>query len=261
MIRLRGDDFLIAFSNYYRSKVGKEASKYLNSQSLPISNVAQSRILNHWEKEGVLKDKREEGKGWRKYSPMEVVWIHILIELRKFNFSLSNIIVLKNSLEKMSDKVEFSEMPELELYVRHTLSKPKQVYLMIYPDGNGFAAFKDELDDLKEFGVVGSHISIDLLTILKKVFPRLSLKVEFTIDWNLSSSESELLYDIRSGRFNEISMELKDGKIKRYEVSEIIEDKSLFRKVAREYPFQRIETSIKEGKMVSMRRIISKKPQ
>lgn len=260
MIRLRGDDFLIAFSNYYSSEVGKEASKFLNSPSLPISNVAQSRILNHWEKEGVLKDKREEGKGWRRYSPMEVIWIHIVIELREFNFPLANLIVLKSALEKLSEKVEFSEMPELELYVRHSLSKPKPVYLMVFPDGNGVVGFKKELDDLKELGFVGSHISIDLLAILKKVFPKLSLKVEFKIDWELSNSESELLSDIRSGRFDEIALELKDGKIRRYEASELIEDKSLFRQVAEEYPFQRIETSIKDGKKVLMRRTISKKP-
>jgi len=261
MIRLRGDDFLIAFSSYYRSEVGKETSKFLNTPRLPISSVAQSRILNHWEKERVLNDKREDGKGWRKYSPMEVVWIYILIEPRKFNFSLSNIIVLKNSLEKMSNKVEFSEMPELELYVRHTLFKPKPLYLMVYPNGDGFVAFKDEIDQLKEFGVIGSHISIDLLTILKNVFPKLSLEVGFKIDGELSNSEKELLSDIRSGRFDKISLELKDGKFKRYEASELIKDESLFRHIAQEYPFQRIETSIKEGKKVSMRRTISKKPQ
>ena len=261
MVRLREDDFLIAFNSYYKSESGRETSKHLNTPNLPISEVAQSRILNHWEKEGVLNDKRNEGRGWRRYSPMEVIWIHIVIELIKFNFSLANLIVLKSALEKLSEKVEFSEMPELELYVRHSLSKPKPVYLMVLPDGNGFIGFKKELDDLKEIGFVGSHISIDLLAILKKVFPKLSLKVEFKIDWELSNSESELLSDIRSGRFDEIALELKDGKIKRYEASELIEDKFLFRQVAREYPFQRIETSIKEGNKVSMRRTISKKPQ
>jgi DNA-binding transcriptional MerR regulator len=261
MIRLNDNEFLIAFHSYFSSEGGKKASEFLNNPSFPISNVAQSRILNHWEKEGVLKDKREQGKGWRKYSPLEVVWVHIIVELRKFNFSLANLIALKKSLGKMSDKVEFSEMPELELYIRHTLLKPKQVFLIVFPDGNGFVVFMAELDDMKEHGLIGSHISIDLLAILKKVFPRLSLKVEFTIDWELSNSESELLSDIRSGRFDEITLEIKDRKIRRYEASEIIEDKSLFRQVAQEYPFQRIETSIKDGKKVLIRRTISKKPK
>ena len=71
IIRLRGDEFLIALGSYYDSVGGKATSKFLNTPKLPISNIAQSRVLNHWEKEGVLNDKRKDGKGWRKYSPME----------------------------------------------------------------------------------------------------------------------------------------------------------------------------------------------
>ncbi|MBN3582824.1 MerR family transcriptional regulator [Algoriphagus aestuarii] len=259
VIRLGGDDFLIALNSYFRSEGGNRTSEFLNTPKLPISDIAQSRVLNHWEKEGVINDKRDGGKGWRRYSPMEVIWIHIIMEMRKFNFSLSQLKKLKGELEGFSHLFEYSEMPELELYVRYTLSKPKEFYLIVYPDGSAMVAFKSEIEDLKSLGQLKNHISIDLLQILRKVFPKVSLELEFKLDWKLSESEEALIKDIRSGIFNKIELEVREGEVKRYEAEEIIRDKVLFREIALDYPYQRIESVIKDNKTVAIKRTVSKK--
>ena len=258
-LRLNGDEFLIAFSSYFGSEGGRSASKFLNERRYPISNLVPSRILNHWEKEGVIDDDRKEGRGWRVYSAIHLIWFHIILELREFSVSLVQLKGLKSSLERMSNNLEHSKMPELELYLRQSMINSKPFYLLIFKEGDGIIAFESELKALKSLNNLPNHISIDLFQIFKRVFPKMNLQPSFELDWKLSQAEEQLISDIRSNRFESIEIQLDGSEIKRYQIEEIIRDKKLFRNIALDYPFQTIETIIKDNKTVGMKRKISKK--
>ena len=61
-----------------------------------------ARVLNHWEKEGVIGDLRDGGRGWRKYSQLDRIWIQLVQQLRAFGYPLVNIKQLKEAIDKES---------------------------------------------------------------------------------------------------------------------------------------------------------------
>ena len=62
-----GDDMLIGFHYAYNTDSGIKTTKTLNEKRYSASKHANSRLLNHWEKELLLDDNRENNKGWRYY--------------------------------------------------------------------------------------------------------------------------------------------------------------------------------------------------
>lgn len=255
-----GDDFLIAFHQYFSSEKTQLLSKKLNTAIYTPPDECTSRNLNHWEKQGILTDCRPSGKGWRKYSAIEIVWVKIVLELREFNFPLEKLITLRNSLTYPGDKkFAVSQMPILEVYVAQSLIKFRPIYLLVSPEGQGIIGFKNQIEDSKEFNFIGTHVNINLATIIKSVFPKADLKFSFKMDWELSEEEEELVSMLRQGTFDKIEVKTKEGKIKTISASELINDKKLFREIANDAPFQSIETRIRDGKKVSIRRTINKR--
>ena len=61
-----------------------------------------ARVLNHWEKEGVIGDLRDGGRGWRKYSQLDRILIQLVQQLRAFGYPLVNIKQLKEAIDKES---------------------------------------------------------------------------------------------------------------------------------------------------------------
>ena len=68
-------------------------SSYRKKVNEPIhrinTNDVSFRTLNHWEQKGLIEIERgEDGGGWRKYSLLDNIWLYIITELRKFNYSI-----------------------------------------------------------------------------------------------------------------------------------------------------------------------------
>jgi hypothetical protein len=63
--------------------------KQFNQQAYTIGEEKlSSRVLNHWYQSGIITDDRLDNKGWKKFSFSEIVWISIVIKLRKFGLDL-----------------------------------------------------------------------------------------------------------------------------------------------------------------------------
>lgn len=91
-------DIKVNLENFVQESNSSELHKYLNHPDRETGAENYSaRVLNHWEKEGVLNDLREGGRGWRKYSPMDRIWIQLVQQLRAFGYPLSKIKVLKEN--------------------------------------------------------------------------------------------------------------------------------------------------------------------
>lgn len=244
---------------YVNSDGGKKTSTVLNNRFLKDESSTSSRVLNHWENAGVIDDLRKNNKGWRKYSLMDLVWIYIVRELRKFNFSLNQLRDLKNELEIKPFDTGVSNMPVLELYIRHTLNVFKPVFLIVTHNCKYEIGFKNEIDYLMEKGLIKNHISINLNSIIKKVFPNREWAIEIEKNKDLSQEELEFITMLRTGRFNRIELESKDGKIKSINAHEVLKDKKKFNELYLEYEFQNIETVIHEGKITLQKRTVKKK--
>jgi len=68
----------------------------MNQQTYTIGEEKlSSRVLNHWYQEGIITDDRPNNKGWKKFSFSEIVWMQIVIKLRKFGLDLKRIKAVK----------------------------------------------------------------------------------------------------------------------------------------------------------------------
>ena len=84
----------------------------LNKKDIKISNTfLSSRVLNHWQKRGLIDDERINGKGWRKFSSSEAIWLGIVRKLRKFGMDFDKIKKVKESLEYPQDFEKLSKFP------------------------------------------------------------------------------------------------------------------------------------------------------
>ena len=89
---LRGEAFYTAFDMYYESESGQKISEWLNDKRHRLeAGTVSYRVINHWENMGLLSGFRSSGKGWRKYSIVDRVYIEVVIALRRLGFPLEKI--------------------------------------------------------------------------------------------------------------------------------------------------------------------------
>ncbi|MBU0472084.1 MAG: MerR family transcriptional regulator, partial [Nanoarchaeota archaeon] len=100
--------------------------KYFSKQS--IEGVSY-RQINHWTEQGLIDDTRTKDSKWRKFSLIDLVWIHIIRELKEFGFPNNKIKIVK---ETILDKKE----PVLKFYIYLVYRrKEKRVDLFVLNTG------------------------------------------------------------------------------------------------------------------------------
>ena len=91
------DNQLEEFDSFVCSQ--EQMQDYLKEKKFKQRNSEISyRILNHWEKLGLIDNDRPQGKGWRKFSVIDIVWMEIIKELRNFGYSNDKILTVKRDL-------------------------------------------------------------------------------------------------------------------------------------------------------------------
>jgi len=61
----------------------------------------------------LITSNRPDDKGWRRYSLIDVVWLNIIKELRRFGYPLDQILKVKKNISRKSDN-DPSDYPYLE---------------------------------------------------------------------------------------------------------------------------------------------------
>ena len=80
------------------------------------------------EKVGLLKEKKSE-TGWRKLNFIDATYFDLLVELRKFGFSMKNLIPLKNAFYNDSHAIDSVFLEAFHGY---------EMTLVIFSDGSGY---------------------------------------------------------------------------------------------------------------------------
>jgi DNA-binding transcriptional MerR regulator len=90
-----------------------EVSENIKTRQFTMTDVGiSSRLLNHWDKSGLLMEDYEERK-WKKFNLIEYTWLQIVSEMRKYDLSHENIRNVKQSL--LSD-FRIDNIPDKELF-------------------------------------------------------------------------------------------------------------------------------------------------
>jgi len=218
------------------------------------------RIINHWQKEGLISDDRPSGKGWRMYSLMDVVWLNIITELRKFGYPLEKIKKVKESLIAPLDSLkEKHQLPMLEMYVATALIHKTPAFLLVFDNGEALAVTHKQMVNAVQFKTIGNHIQLSINAILQKIYPKKDMKPQFETFIKLSDEEFELMAMVRTGNYESITIKKKDGKIERLEATESIKADKRITELLQSGDFQNIEIKQVGGKVVCVKRTIKKK--
>lgn len=172
-----GDSFFIAYSQYMdadpiKTKEGKRTpSNIINEKKYTIKDTdATYRTINHWAKLGLIDDDREnEGKGWRKFSIVDLVWLGVLKQLREYGFSLEKI---KKGYDAIND------MPGLLEFGIYMAMAKQAVYLIVLPDGYIELATRSSLLASESTGLLVeiSYLVINLNNCLMSFLPNINYR-------------------------------------------------------------------------------------
>lgn len=252
----RNEDFIEAYEKYSDLKEAREKfglKKYQVSETL-----TSYRMINHWCEIGLFDDdvQKSEG-GWRKFSMIDVVWLSVISELRKFGLGLDAIKKLKDNLFKKHLK----HGPSIfEFYISQAILAKKKVFVVSLSDGTGDVVMANQLLNIDyadlHSPLSDSFIAIDLNKIIEKTFNKPGLAKANISTLDLTPKEIEVISKIRLDDISEITTSIKDSKINRITTKNIIQNPEnafeLTKKRLKTKGRGEITIKYENGKIVSM---------
>ena len=169
-------NFLGGFANTSLTIKGE-----LNEQKYKIDDKRlSSRLLNHWYKTGIIYDDRTDGKGWKKFSVSELVWIQIIFKLRKFGLDLNRIKLVKNYIDIYNKLDESSNCLLLDFYIMVALHSSIPIKLIVFESGQADIVRQVDIDIANQVGVIPEDfIMIDLNKLLNNLFVKKDIKADY----------------------------------------------------------------------------------
>ena len=253
----RNEAFDNGFYQYFKNKDKNKISETLNCKERNIKFKSVTyRQLNSWEAEGLLTIERE-GSEWRKFSIIDAIWVKMIKELREFGMSRKQLKVAKESLEFESKKCGVV-MPMLEFYTAFAIGAKMPVLIMIFKDGLTIPCSLVQYKVAKEFVGVENHIQLSLNDLLQGMLPDVDLSPYILPESALTIDEVELLAFMRLGKFENVEVKYKDGKIDIIEGTERIATNKIA-EIMKEQAYDEIKIRRQGGAITSVVRIKKKK--
>lgn len=245
---------------HFTSEKGREASNMLNLKNATIKDTDQTyRIINHWSSEGLIDDDREkDSKQWRKMSIIDIVWIRVITEMRKFGLPLDKIKYAKKQLWD-SPSYTKGKCPFFEWAVARVICRKLETHILVFPDGNAYPISKESLDARNRCSFLDSYVSINLNNLIMDIFKGRDFYPK-SVGYTLSEDELNLINDVRKGNYESIRIRMKDGEIELIEATESTNAQKRIIEILSEADFQDIEVKQRDGKIVSIKRTVQKKP-
>ncbi len=212
-IRCEDWDYMLAELLVDKKGIFSELNQVLNTGKLSVKNSGISyRLMNHWASLGIIRDNRRgKTSQWRKLSLLDIIFIRVIVELRKFGLSLDSIkkcseAIYLNNLGK-------SKISYLEIGINFCFNHNK-VSLIVFSDGHCEVLRENDLTFSKITGfLTDSHLVIDLNKIcheiLKTSYPSVS-----TIPQQLSDKEARVIELLRSGNLDKLYISISDNEPK-----------------------------------------------
>jgi len=207
-------------------------------------------------------DAKSRDQGWRRLTALEVVWTHIVAELRRFGFPLSKVRVAKDFVFQLPRK-DGSRLPEFEYYLSCALSGTP-VYLVVFESGACEFALRLELEAHQAFFAeyLPSYLVIDINKIIRKVpvWKNIEVKQHYSPElMGIRKDEMAVLIAIRKGNFESVRIRFKNGKVDLVEGDENVDVQKRVMDILREGNYQDISVRQEDGKVVSVKRTLKQK--
>ncbi|MDB4240444.1 hypothetical protein N9826_06100 [Flavobacteriaceae bacterium] len=153
----------------------------LNLQSYKVDNGRlSSRVLNHWYKSGIINDNRSNGKGWKKFSISELVWVQIVFKLRKFGLDLNRIKLVKTHIDKYNSIDKTSNCLLLDFYILVAIYSETPIKLLVFESGQAEIVRQVDIDMANQIEfLLEDFIMIDLNKLLNKLLTKKKIKANY----------------------------------------------------------------------------------
>lgn len=187
--------------------------EFLNEPKYTIGDEAiSSRVLKHWHDTEILEDNRPKGKGWRKFSFTEVVWISIVSQLRKFGLDLKKIKKVKEYLDTFNSTENQSQCPLLDFYIAYCMSSKIPVKLLVFDTGEVLIGIQVAIDLAVQYEFIqDDYISIDLAKLINKRFKGEKIETDY-FNYSLSTIEKEVQQGIYYDDVKSITINVNGNK-------------------------------------------------
>ena len=155
-----------------------------------------SRVLNHWYKSGIIDDNRPNGKGWKKFSISELVWVQIIFKLRKFGLDLNRIKLVKNHIDVYNKLDESSNCLLLDFYIVVAIHSSIPIKLIVFESGQADIVRQVDIDIANHMQMIPEDfIIIDLNKMLNNFFTKKDIRTDY---FGPLDSKSPLIKQIES---------------------------------------------------------------
>ena len=155
--------------------------KQFNQQTYTIGEEKlSSRVLNHWYQSGIITDDRLDNKGWKKFSFSEIVWIRIVIKLRKFGLDLQRIKKVKEQIDCYNTKNSKSKCPLLDFYMLVAITSTIPIKFIVFESGQAEIVKQSDIDIANQINLINEDfISIDINKLLDKALTKKKVKADY----------------------------------------------------------------------------------
>ena len=193
---------------------GISIKKQFNLQNFKVDDKRlSSRILHHWYKTGLISDNRPDGKGWKKFSFSELVWVHIIFKLRTFGLELKRIKLVKDHLDKYNSIDKTSNCPLLDFYMLVAIYSTTPVKLIVFESGQAEIVRQIDIDIANQLEFISEDfISIDINKLLNKLLAKKNLKADYLSYSDIPKSQliKQIEDSVSTDDIQSITIKVKD---------------------------------------------------
>ncbi len=209
----RGDTYSIRYGTLLESPEIATILANLREKRFKIGrSEVSSRVVNHWEAEGIVEDPRESGQGWRRYSLMDLVWLGSILELRGFGVPTATLGKAKSNLRQMDDGRLDPDAPyTFEFYVLLALQQVP-VFLLVFASGEVELATEREYATAGHLWPLADHVRINLNAVVQKALPKLDTRPDYRPGIDVTDAEIKVILAIRRGDNRRVTVRLKEGE-------------------------------------------------
>ncbi len=238
----------------------------LNEQIYSIKYITgiSKQVLNKWKNELLIPLYESNDKGWLKYSLVDILWIGIIEELKKFGYTFEKILIVKKQLLHLDEIIENDDddgeqIELINLAVVDIILNSNPIYIIIDEDGkaeilNGYAVI-----DKMQLNKLTNHVILNLNQLIKLNIETLYKEPSLDEFKGLSKDELQVLLILRSENFESVKITKKGGEIDTIESTEIVSNGKRILNILKEHDYQDIEIKQARGKVVQIKRTIKER--
>jgi DNA-binding transcriptional MerR regulator len=223
-----------------------------------------NQVLYAWKNESLIPLYQSNEKGWNKYSLVDILWIGIIEELKKFGFTYEKILKVKKQLLTINEIIENDddqgeEIETINLAVLEIFMNANAIYIIIDEDGNTEVLNGYAIIDKMQLNKLTNHVILNLNQLIKLNIEALYNEPSLDEFNGLSKDEIQVLLILRSENFESVKITKKGGEIDTIESTEIVSNGERILSILKDHDYQDIEIKQARGKVVQIKRTIKER--